>query len=107
MNIPEFIGQTYKASTYPIDDILRFFDHSMAIYDIVKQYNVTGVCGITDSNHYMLQMQIMTSNPSYLANIVNYINYDIHNRKNIYGKVFRIDAQSMGNCANLYVQECR
>ena len=52
-------------------------------------------------------MQIMTSNPSDLANIVNYINYDIHNRKNIYGKVFRIDAQSMGNCANLYVQECR
>ena len=73
MNIPEFIGQTYKASTYPIDDILRFFDHSMAIYDIVKQYNVTGVCGITDSNHYTLQMQIMTSNPSDLANIMIFI----------------------------------
>ena len=97
MNMPDFIGQTYQASVYPIDDILRFFDHSMAIYDIIKSYNVTGVYGITDNNHYSLQMQIM----------VNYINCTIHNRKDMYGKTFQVNAQSIGTCASLSVQECR
>ena len=107
MNMPEFIGQTYQASTYPIDDLLRFFDHSMAVYDIIKQYNVTDVCGNTDSNHYTLQMRVMTSNPSDLDNMVSYINSVIHNRKDMYGKVFRVDVQSVGMYANLSVQEYR
>ena len=116
MNMPDFIGQTYQASVYPIDDILRFFDHSMAIYDIIKSYNVTGVYGITDNNHYSLQMQIMAANPADLDSMVNYINCTllnlqinctIHNRKDMYGKTFQVNAQSIGTCASLSVQECR
>lgn len=107
MNMPEFVEQTYQASAYPIDDILRFFDHSMAVYDIIKGYNITGVYGITDINHYSLQMQIMAANPSDLDSMVNYINSTIHNRKDMYGKVFQVNAQSVGSYASLSVQECR
>lgn len=107
MNMPEFVEQTYQASAYPIDDILRFFDHSMAVYDIIKSYNVTGESGITDINHYSLQMQIMAANPSDLDSMVNYINSTIHNRKDMYGKVFQVNAQSVGSYASLSVQECR
>ena len=52
-------------------------------------------------------MQIMAANPADLDSMVNYVNCTIHNRKDMYGKTFQVNAQSIGTCASLSVQECR
>lgn len=105
MNMPEFIEQTYQASIYPVDDILRFFDQSMAIYDIVKGYNVDDVCGNTGINHYSLQIQIGKFNRSELDNLTYHINNEMHNYTNMYGKTFQVNMMPIDQYANMSIQE--
>ena len=53
----QFIGQTYQGFTSSIDDIINFFDHTMAVYEIVGDTTAANVHGITDSIGQTLKIQ--------------------------------------------------
>ena len=42
MNRLEFIGQTHQGTLVSVDDIVRFFDHMMAAYEIIGNVEEIG-----------------------------------------------------------------
>lgn len=105
MNRIEFIGQTHQGSIVSIDDIVRFFDHTIAAYEIVSDIDNASVHGCTDNVNSSLKIQIDSSDTAKLQGLVSYINETIHNKKSIYGKSFNINATLEGNSVELFVRE--
>ena len=106
MNRLEFIGQTHQGTLVSVDDIIRFFDHMMAAYEIVG--DVEGAIvhgGTTDNLHSSLSLKVESPNLSRLLDVVAYINNTIHNRKEIYGKSFKVEASIDGPSVVLFVRE--
>lgn len=105
MNRIQFIGLTYAGNQVSIDDIVKFFDHTIVAYEIVGDVNPTMVHGSTDDLHSSLKLEIQAPDTSKLHDVVTYINDTIHHHKNIYGKNFTVDAKSDGeNCIELFVR---
>lgn len=104
MNRCEFIGQTHIG---PIssDDIISFFDHNMAAYEILKDIKDANINSIQDLVHSSLRIQVESSNIPELESVVNYVNNEIHNRKNMYDRNFRLEAKIDGNLVNLSIRE--
>ena len=106
MNRLEFIGQTHQGTLVSVDDIVRFFDHMMAIYEIVGDVEGATVrSGATDTLHSSLSIKVESPNMSRLMDVVAYINNTIHNRKEIYGKSFMVEATIDGTSVVLFVRE--
>ena len=106
MNRLEFIGQTHQGTLVSVDDIVRFFDHMMAIYEIVGDVEGATVrSGATDTLHSSLSIKVESPNMSRLLDVVAYINNTIHNRKEIYGKSFKVEALVDGTSVVLFVRE--
>ena len=106
MNRLEFIGQTHQGTLVSVDDIVRFFDHMMAAYEIVRDVeDATVRTGATDALHSSLSIKVESPNMSKLLAVVAYINDTIHNRKDVYGKSFEVDAQIDGTSVVLFVRE--
>ena len=106
MNRLEFIGQTHQGTLVSVDDIVRFFDHMMAIYEIVGDVEGATVrSGATDTLHSSLSIKVESPNMSRLMDVVAYINNTIHNRKEIYGKSFMVEAVIDGTSVVLFVRE--
>lgn len=106
MNRLEFIGQTHQGTLVSVDDIVRFFDHMMAIYEIVGDVEGATVrSGATDTLHSSLSIKVESPNMSRLMDVVAYINNTIHNRKEIYGKSFMVEAMIDGTSVVLFVRE--
>ena len=106
MNRLEFIGQTHQGTLVSVDDIVRFFDHMMAAYEIVGDVEGATVCnGNTDSLHSSLSIKVESPNMPRLMDVVAYINDTIHNQKEIYGKSFKVEAAIDGTSVVLYVRE--
>lgn len=105
MNRIDFIGQTHQGTLVSIDDIIRFFDHTMAAYEILGDVESASVHGSTDNAHSSLTINIESPNLSELQDVVAYINNTIHNRKDIYGKSFRVEADIHGTSVDLFVRE--
>ena len=110
MNRLQFIEQTYRDKTIPLDIIIDFFDHLMAAYTAIQNKNNIYVSGSTDTAHSFLKMIIfcMTGtirSISILQDIIVYINNTLSNSIYIYGKVFDIDTQLSENSVDLFVRE--
>ena len=106
MNRLEFIGQTHQGTLVSVDDIVRFFDHMMAAYEIVEGVEGAYVRGgTTDNLHSSLSIKVESPNMSRLLDVVAYINNTIHNRKEIYGKSFKVEALVDGTSVVLFVRE--
>lgn len=106
MNRLEFIGQTHQGTLVSVDDIVRFFDHMMAAYEIVGDVEgATVYGGTTDNLHSSLSLKVESPNLSRLLDVVAYINNTIHNRKEIYGKSFKVEASIDGPSVVLFVRE--
>lgn len=106
MNRLEFIGQTHQGTLVSVDDIVRFFDHMMAAYEIVGDVEGATVHGgATDNLHSSLSLKVESPNLSRLLDVVAYINNTIHNRKEIYGKSFKVEASIDGPSVVLFVCE--
>lgn len=105
MNRLEFIGQTRHGTFVSVDDIVRFFDHMMAVYEIVGDVEDATVRGTTDSINSSLSIKVESPNMPKLMEVVSYINNTIHNRKDIYGKSFKVDASIDGTGVVLFVRE--
>lgn len=106
MNRLEFIGQTHQGTLVSVDDIVRFFDHMMAAYEIVENVEGASVSNpSTDLFNSSLCIKVESSNMSKLLEVVAYINNTIHNRKEIYGKSFRVEAVVDGTSVVLFVRE--
>ena len=105
MNRVEFIGQTHQGTLMSMDDIVKYIDNTMAAYEVVGEMEEITVNGSTDSFHSLLKLKIESSNMSKLNDIVNCINDTIHNHQQAYGKNFRVDCTSEGNCVNMFVRE--
>ena len=101
----EFIGQTYRGFTSSIDDIINFFDHTMAVYEIVGDTTAANVHGITDSIGQTLKIQATFNSEEELNNLINFINNTLHNRKSIYGRNFLVNAHTEGCYIELSVHE--
>lgn len=105
MNRLEFIGQTRHGTLVSVDDIVRFFDHMMAVYEIVGNVEDATVHGTTDSINSSLSIKVESPDMPKLMEVVSYINNTIHNRKDIYGKSFKVDATMDGTGVVLFVRE--
>jgi len=105
MNRIQFIGQTYSGALVSIDDIINFFDHTMAAYEVVQGVENASIHGTPDTIHSSLKIIVESPNQSELQDVVTYINDTIHNRKNLYGKSFSIQAHIDGTSVELFVQE--
>lgn len=101
----QFIGQTYQSFTSSIDDIINFFDHTMAVYEIVGDKTAANVHGITDNDRHILKIRAKFNNENELQEVLNYIDNTLHNRKNIYGRNFHVDAHTEGYYIELSVRE--
>ena len=89
-----------------VDDIVRFFDHMMAAYEIIGNVEGATVHGsTTDALHSSLSIKVESPNMSKLLAVVAYINDTIHNRKDIYGKSFKVEATIDGTSVVLFVRE--
>ena len=104
MNRCEFLGQTHNG---PItsDDIISFFDHNMAAYDILKDIKESNITTIQDLVHSSLKIQVESSNIPELESVVDYVNNEIHNRKNMYDRNFKLEANVEGNVCTLSIRE--
>lgn len=106
MNRLEFIGQTHQGTLVSVDDIVRFFDHMMAAYEIVGDVEGATVHNsATDSLNSSLSIKVESPNISRLLDVVAYINNTMHNRKEIYGKSFKVEASVDGTSVVLFVRE--
>lgn len=101
----EFIGQTRHGTLISVDDIVKFFDHTMAAYEIVGNIEDATVRGTTDSVNSSLSIKVESPNIPRLMEVVSYINNTIHNHKDIYGKSFEVDAAMDGDSVMLFVRE--
>ena len=106
MDRMQFIGQTHQGvSISSVDDIINFFDHTIAAYEIVGDVEDANVHGITDNLHSSLRIQVQSPHQSELDSIVSYINNILHNRKSVYGRTFKVDALQDGQYIELYINE--
>lgn len=105
MNRLEFIGQTRQGTLVSIDDIVRFFDHIMAAYEIVGDVEGATIRGTTDNLHSSLNIKVESPDIPKLLSVVTYINNTIHNRKEIYGKSFKVEAAINDASVVLFVRE--
>ena len=105
MNRLQFIEQTYRDKTIPLDIIIDFFDHLMAAYTAIQNKNNIYVSGSTDTAHSFLKIKIESPSISILQDIIVYINNTLSNSIYIYGKVFDIDTQLSENSVDLFVRE--
>ncbi len=105
MNRLEFIGQAYQNKLISIDDIVVFFDHMMAAYEIIKDIKDLRINGYIDYIQYTFTIRINSSNLLNIDYLLNYVNNIIHNRKTIYGRTFEINAVIDHNILDLIVRE--
>lgn len=105
MNRLEFIGQTRHGTLVSVDDIVRFYDHTMVVYEIIGDVQDAVIHGTTDSINSSLSIKVESPDVPKLMEVVYYINNTIHNRKDIYGKSFKVDASMDGDSAMLFVRE--
>lgn len=105
MNRVEFIGQTNQGTLISLDDIVRYFDNTMAAYEVVGEIDNISVYGNTDDYHHSLSLRIESSDIGKLNDVVKYINDTIHNHQRVYEKNFRVDCSSDGCCVNMFVRE--
>lgn len=100
----QFIGQTHKDQHVSADDIVNFFDHTMAAYELVHNVDDVMVCGNTDILHSSLKLKVESPYLSELEEVVNYINNTLHNRKYLYDRTFNVDAKVEGSYVELFVR---
>lgn len=105
MNRLEFIGQAYQNKLISIDDIVVFFDHMMAAYEIIKDIKDIRIDGYIDRIQYIFTIRIDSSNSLNINYLLNYVNSVLHNRKTIYGRTFEINASVEYNRLDLIVRE--
>lgn len=105
MNRLEFIGQTHQGKFVSLEDIVRFFDHTMAAYEIVGNIENLQVSGNINTVYPSLQLKIESPNLSKLQESVQFINTNLKNKAYVYGKAFRIEASIDGNFVDLFVCE--
>lgn len=105
MNRVQFIGQTHQGTLVSIDDIINFFDHSMAAYELIGDVENASIHGTPDIAHSSLRIKVESPNLSKLQDVVAYINNTLHNKKDIYGKSFEVEACINGSCVDLFVRE--
>ena len=105
MDRMQFIGQTYQGFTSSVDDIVNFFDHTMAAYEIVGEKPVANVHGVTDIVNQTLVIKATIKDENELQEVVNNINNTLHNRKEVYGRSFYVDAHTKGPYIELSVHE--
>lgn len=99
----EFIGQTYQGFSSSVDDVIKFFDHTMAAYEIVGK--AANVHGVTDIINQTLKIRAVLNSDTELQETLNLINNTLHNRKEAYGKCFYVDAHTEGPYIELSVHE--
>lgn len=105
MNRLEFIGQTHQGKPVSLEDIVRFFDHTMAAYELVSGIENLHVSGDMNMINSSLRLQIESPNLAKLQEVVDYINTRINNNTYIYGKSFKVEASIHGNSVDLFVCE--
>ena len=102
----DFIGQIYGRQTLSsIDDVVEFFDHSMAAYEVLQPIKTMSMDSITDKLQSLMIIKIECPDQSKLGSIEGYVNNVIHNQKNLYGKTFYINTNVVGPSVELSVQE--
>lgn len=101
----QFIGQTHEGPLATSDTVIRFFDHTMAAYEIIGGINGVTVKGEPDNFHSLLKIYVDSPETSELEEVVDYVNNTIHNQEQIYGKSFKINACIDGPHAELFVYE--
>ena len=105
MNRCEFVGQTHQGAMITVDDVMGFFDHTMAVYDIVKNIEAAHINTIQDIVHSSLKVQVESSNIPELEGVVDHVNNIIHNRADVYGRHFKLEAGIHGNIVELSIHE--
>lgn len=107
MNRLEFIGQTHQGTLVSIDDIIKFFDHTIAAYEIVGNVDGVKVSGIPDDIHSSLIIKVdYLDDKNKAKDVVSYISNELHNQKNLYGRTFKVDARDgKDTSVELVVQE--
>lgn len=101
----DFIGQIYGRQALSIDDVVKFFDHSMAAYEVLQPLQPTSLDSITDKLQSLMIIKTYCPDQSKLVSIEGYVNNVIHNKKNLYGKTFYINTNINGPSVELSVQE--
>ena len=100
-----FIGQSNQGNPLSADDIIKYFDHAMAAYEVVQGVDDMSVISTPDDHHSSLKLIIRSPYILELNDVVNYINNSLQNKKDIYGKSFYIAAIIHDDDVELSVQE--
>ena len=104
MNRLQFLGQTHSRRPISLDDVVTYFDHTMAAYDVLGQVCTSVQYTETDNLGYSMKFEATCLNASDLNGVVDYVNNVLSNRKKIYDREFNINADIVNSCIELNVR---
>ena len=104
MNRLQFLGQAHSRRPISLDDIVTYFDHTMAAYDVLGNTSSTIQYTETDGFGYSMKFKATFLNTSDLSGVVDYVNNILNNRKKIYDREFDINANIENSCIELNVR---
>lgn len=99
----QFIGSIDQGNFVSSQDaIIQFFDHTMAAYNLVGQYNGITVCSQIDSP-FCMTFKILFKAEDQAVRMADHIMNDLHNRMDLYGKIFNLHSCIMGNTLGIQI----
>lgn len=104
MNRLQFLGQAHSRQPISLDNIVTYFDHTMAAYDVLG--NICSSIQYTETDEFGYSMKIKATclNISEMDSVVDYVNNILNNRKKIYDREFNINANVENSCIELDVR---
>lgn len=107
MNRLSFIIQSLKGKPISTDELIRYFDNRIAAYEVFKQFDITNVYYEPCVNDFAIKIKAQVSNKANLEKIESYINNILHNRKDLYCKLFNIDTSNDGSLIEMKIKQER
>ena len=104
MNRLQFLGQAHSRRPISLDDIVTYFDHTMAAYDVLGNTSSTIQYTETDEFGYSMKVKATCLNISEMDSGVDDVNNVLSNRKKIYDREFNINANIENSCIELDVR---
>lgn len=92
MNRLEFICQIHRGRIISVDNIIRFFDHTMAAYNIIgdiKSITINNL--IEEKQNSLIRINANIDNQDELNTVVHKVNKDLNNCCEIYNKEFNLN----------------
>lgn len=82
------------------DNVIQFFDHTMAVYNLVGNYNITDVMSTIESP-FCMTFNVSCYNPTQVSSMMEQL--AIQRGMDLYGKHFQIHSSLNGNVLGIQI----